>query len=534
MSQYWGLGLAFLYMIAMIVVGFVVQKWIKNSTDFLASGREIGWFVLASGLAACQIAGTTVAGYPGTAYLKGWGAMWGALGWSMAALLFMFFFAKFTRRSGCLTIVEWFETKFGTTTRVIVAIGAIIALLFGGMAQYVGCGNIMTGWLGILYEYAVIIIGVATMIYMYTGGYWATVITDSIQFVICILAVYIVLPLVLVLKFGSLSTISASIPPEILRFPFGTVKFSDLGVASVTGLLCMNISFMWANSYYWGKSAAARSEKVAVKGYGMAALFIVPFAFVSTLAGLYVRAMNPDIATSDQVFGYLLSQMPALVSGFIMMAVLAATQSTITPIVIGNSTIITRDIICRIFPKCNSLKCARACTIILSIANMAMAIWYKSGALYGLAMMGAFVVPALPALILCMIAPKFVTKEAAVCSIGTSIPVGLYWVFLSGKNGQINCIYITFALAAVICVLVSLICKGTGPWWTEKNEKIYREFSSKNGKGGKSLANMRFEDACFEVAKPSIIVAPLVKWAEKYASKHRKDYVPQFTECTAP
>lgn len=530
MSNYWGLGLAFVYMIAMIVVGFVVQKWIKNSNDYLASGREIGWFVLASGLAACQIAGTTVAGYPGTAYSNGWGAMWGALGWSMAALCFMFFFAKFTRRSGCLTIVEWFESKFGTTARIIVAIGAIIALLFGGMAQYVGCANILTGWLGIKYEWAVILLGCVTMIYMYTGGYWATVITDSIQFVICIVAIYIALPIFLVSKFGGFSAIAASVPAEMLQFPFGTAKFSNLTVTSVTGLLCMNISFMWANSYYWGKSAAARNEKTAVKGYGMAALFIVPFAIVSCMAGIYVRAINPDIATSDQVFGYLLAQMPTVLAGFLMMAILAATQSTITPIVIGNSTIITRDIVARIAPKCNTLKVARITTVVLSIANMAMAIWYKTGALYGLAMMGAFVVPALPALILSIIAPKFVTKEAVVVSVGLTIPVGLYWTFLSGMNKTINSIYITFALSAVLCLLICIICKFTGPWWTEKNERIYKQFSNKDGKGAKTLASMRFEDACYEVSKPAIVIKPLVKWAEKTVMKKRSDYVPQYTE----
>lgn len=529
MSNMWGLVLAFSYLVAMIVIGLVVSKWIKSSEDFLISGREVGWFVLASGLAACQIAGTTVAGYPGTAYNNGWGAMWGALGWSISAFLYMFLFARFSRRTGALTIVEFFETQYDTPSRIIVAIGTIIALLFGGMAQYVGCANIIAGWLGINYNTAVIILGVATMIYMYTGGYWATVITDSIQFVICILAIYIVLPAFLLIKFGGFSYLVSGpnpVPAAMLQFPFGTIKISNLLMGSVTGLIAMNISFMWANSYYWGKAVAARSEKIAVKGFGIGALFILPFAFVSAMAGLYVRATVPNIKVSDQVFGYLLQSMHPLLAGFIMMAILAATQSTITPIVIGNSTIITRDIIGRMFPKANLLKVARVTTLVVSIVNMAIAIWFKQGALYGLAMMGAFVVPALPGLLGAVLAPKWVKKEGVVLGMLVAIPAGLYWHFFTKlSNTVMHTLYVTFILSAVILVLVSLIVNITGPWWVSRKDKQRMQY--KDG-SGKDLKAMRFEAACFEVAKPVFVIQPFVRWVENIVVRRRKDYVPEY------
>ncbi|NSW83582.1 MAG: hypothetical protein HPY90_09990 [Syntrophothermus sp.] len=194
MSAYIGLIIAFIYLIAMIAIGIVAMRWIKSGADFLVSGREVGWFVIASSLAACQVAGTTVAGYPGTAYNNGWGAVWGAWGWSISILIFGLLLARFIRRTGAVTLVEWFEASFGTETRVVVAIATIIALLFGGMAQFVGSANIVAGWLRMDYTTAVLIIGIATLIYMYTGGNWATVVTDAYQFIICAVALYVLLP----------------------------------------------------------------------------------------------------------------------------------------------------------------------------------------------------------------------------------------------------------------------------------------------------------------------------------------------------
>lgn len=531
MSNMWGLALSFSYLLAMIIVGFVVSKWIKSSDDYLISGREVSWFVLASGVAACQIAGTTIAGYPGTAYNQGWGALWGAMGWSIAIFAYMIMFARYARRAGTMTIVEWFEATYDTPTRIIVAIGTVFALLFGGMAQYVGCANILSGWLGIDYATAVIILGVVTLLYMYTGGYWATVITDSIQFVICIIAVYIMLPAFLFIKFGDFSYFTTGpnpLPPEMLQFPFGKIKLGNLLMGSVTGLIAMNVGFIWASSYYWGKAVAARSEKIAVKGYGMAALFIVPFAFVSTMAGMYVRATVPDVKVSDQVLGILFQSMHPLLAGFIMMAVLAATQSTITPVVIGNATVITKDILGRIFPQANLLKVARFATLVIGIVNMIMAIWFKQGALYGLSLMSAFVMPALPGLMGAIFVPKFVKKEGVLLGLLVSIPFGLYWQFFTPNATKIaHTLYVTFGLSAAILIVVSIIVSFTGPWWTSRNDKQRAMYSSAIDKCAQAMS---FSQMCFELTKPVIVINPFVRWIESITLRRRKDYAPEYLE----
>lgn len=527
MANMWGLVLSFVYLVAMIGIGLYVSKWIKSSDDFLISGREVSWWVMASGLAAAQIAGTTVAGYPGIAYNNGWGAMWGAFGWSISILIYTLILTKFSRRTGSMTTVEWFEAHFDTKSRLILAIGTIIALIFGGMAQYVGAANIISGWLGIDYTAAVIILGVATMIYLYTGGYWATVVTDSIQFVICILAFYIVLPAFLLIKFGGLSYLTMGpnpVPAAMLAFPFGTIKLNNFIMGSVTGLIMMNVGFIWASSYYWGKSVSARSEAAGLKGFYWATIFIIPFGFVSAMAGLYVRATVPGIKVSDQVFGYLLQSMHPLLAGFIMMAILAATQSTITPIVIGNSTIIARDLFGRVFPKANLLKVARITTVVVSILNIVIAIFFKKGAIYGLAMMSTFILPALPPLLGSIYAPKWVKKEGAVLGMLVAIPLGLWWEFFTSNAKVFSTLYVTLFTSAAIMLVVSFIVNFTGPWWASRNEKQCLDLTG--GAPKTDIRAMSFMDSCYEVSKPLIVIKPFVRFVESIAGKNRKDYQP--------
>lgn len=264
----------------------------------------------------------------------------------------------------------------------------------------------------------------------------------------------------------------------MLDFPFGTIKKADLLLNSVPGLIAMNSGFILANSYYWVKAASARSEKVAVNSAIIAALFILPFGIVSALAGMYVRAAVPGIKVTDQVFGVLLQNMHPLLAVIMIMAILAATQSTANNIVMGNATVIARDIICRIWPNADVVKVSRWATVAVSLISIAMAIWFKKGALYGLALMSTFIVPALPPLLGTLICPKWVKKEGVLLGVGAAIVVGLYWHF--GTNlwaTKMHTMYVTFLVSAVVMIVVSALVAVTGPWWKTKREVQYLELT---------------------------------------------------------
>lgn len=529
MQNLGGLIIALIYMIAMIGIGFSTSKWIRSGDDFLMSGRELSWPVLAGSFAAMQLAGTTIAGYPGTAYKIGWGNLWGAWGWVISAAIYLVLFAKFSRRTGAFTTVEWFEAKFDKTNRLIIAIGTIIALLFGGMGQFVGCANILASWLNVEYTTGVLMIGIATMIYMVVGGFWASMVTDYIQFILAALVVYIVLPGFLFFHFGDISYLTTGanpVPAELLKAPLGTLKVTGfIFPASVIAMIMNNIAFMLSNSYYWNKNVAARSEKAAFKGWKVSLLFVIPFGIVTTLVGLYARATWPNLEVTDRVFGLVLGEMPMLLSGLVMMAILAATQSTANAIILGCSTIVSRDLLKRAFPKADLLKLSQWTTMGIGAICMILAIFFTEGALHGLALMGTFIIPALPPLIATVLWPKWVTKEGSAVAMGVTIPVGLYYHFFTDLSSTVaHTMFVTFGLSFILLIIVDIIVnKFTGPWWKTDREKRREEWKTQ-AQGMAMDKTISYQELYCEAAKPIFIFKPYVRFVEKIARRMHPEY----------
>lgn len=537
-SQLIGFVLAFVYLLGMLWVGIQTSKWIRSGDDFLLSGRELGWFVLAGGTAAMQLAGTTVAGYPGTAYFKGWGAVWGAWGWVFSALVFLFLFSRFSRRTGAFTTVEWFEAKFGSVNRLVLAVGTCIALLFGGMAQFVGASNIVVGWTGMSYTTAVLIIGISTVLYMYFGGFWATMITDTLQFVLAGLVLYIGIPIFLFTRFGGFGFLTSGanpVPPELLSFPLGTMQWGGtfLFGGTVIGFLMLNFAFMLSNSYYWNKSVAARSDRESFKGWLIASLFVIPFGIVTVMIGLYARAAFPGVTVGDQVFGLMLAEMHPILSALMMVGILAATQSTADAVMLGISTILTRDIVPRIAPKADMLYVGKWFTAIIGAIVIAIALWFKQGALYGLALMATFVGPALPPLAFSVLWPRFVSKEGSATGMFAGIVIGIYWQFLSNPplwKTTAHTMFVTFFVSLVVMIVVSIITKFTGPWWTSQQEINRKQYQQAAGGAPAAVNSMSFEYIFCELSKPIFKFKPFIRYVETLAKQKNPNYVSILTE----
>ena len=83
------------YMVMMIIIGFVVSKRNKSSSDFFLGGRQLGPFVTAMSAEASDMSGWLLMGMPGLALMTGVAeAFWTALGLSIGTYLNWFFVAK--------------------------------------------------------------------------------------------------------------------------------------------------------------------------------------------------------------------------------------------------------------------------------------------------------------------------------------------------------------------------------------------------------------------------------------------------------
>ena len=155
---------------------YVAGRSVPAIFNGMATGAD--WMSAASFI---SMAGSLwLLGYDGLAYIMGWTG-----GYVLLALLF----APYIRKFGQYTIPDFVGARYGgKAARTVAAIAAIIVSFTYVTAQVVGVGLIMSRFVGVSYEWGVVI-GLAGVLFCsFLGGMKAVTWTQVAQYVILIVA----------------------------------------------------------------------------------------------------------------------------------------------------------------------------------------------------------------------------------------------------------------------------------------------------------------------------------------------------------
>ena len=213
------------YLIAMVLIGLVVVRKVRNMDDYYLGGRSFGPLVLMATVCATIIGGSGLMGRAGVAYSSGFKAIMTALPY----LLGMFIFSGFAGRIsavgttfGVSSIPDLFEQRFGKSAKV--TLGALIAFtMMGTVASQVTATatiiNMLGNEIGISYEMGAIIACCVFIIYTATSGLFGVIYTDVFQFVMLILFVYILIPASSLAKLGGTHIRPVEHIPRLQKYP---------------------------------------------------------------------------------------------------------------------------------------------------------------------------------------------------------------------------------------------------------------------------------------------------------------------------
>ncbi len=189
------------YLVVIMLVGgyfYSKEKKAGNNSheEFLLAGRSLGKIVIIGTIFATYLGGGTVTGGGNSlAYEFG---IWPSICFaippiiSLSVLLLM---SEKIRNSGCFTVAELLEKKFGSAARTISA--AIIALSFISIVsfQYRGLGFVLSTTTGISVGACTVICAVVVIILAYSGGLKTVAITDAMSAFIMLLSIGLALPM---------------------------------------------------------------------------------------------------------------------------------------------------------------------------------------------------------------------------------------------------------------------------------------------------------------------------------------------------
>ncbi len=376
----------------MIGIGLYCRKHATDVNGFVLGGRSVGPWLSAFAYGTSYFSAVVFIGYAGQFGWKyGIAASWIGLGNALiGSLLAWVVLGRRTRvmsqHLDSATMPEFFGKRFDSPALKVCASLIVFVFLIPYTASlYNGLSRLFGMAFNIDFKLCIIIMAVLTAVYVIAGGYMATAINDFIQGCVMLVGIVAVVAAVLKLNGGFMSALdglaqvtdpAVSETPGIFNSFFGPDPLGLLGVVILTSLGTWGLPQMVQKFY------AIKSEKQIRKGAVISTFFALVVSGGCYFLGGFGRLFSDqiDIAANgyDSIIPTMLSGLPDLLIGLVVILVLSASMSTLSSLVIASSSTLTIDVIKgNIIKDMNEKKqliCIRALIVVFIAISVVIAI----------------------------------------------------------------------------------------------------------------------------------------------------------------
>ena len=479
-----------IFFAVMVGVGLYARKHATNVNDFVLGGRSVGPWLTAFAYGTSYFSAVVFVGYAGQfGYKYGLASTWIGIGNALiGSLLAWVVLGRRTRimtnHLSAATMPDYFGKRYNSNAlRIAASAIAFVFLIPYTASVYNGLSRLFGMAFDIPYEVCVIVMAVLTCVYVILGGYMATAINDFIQGIIMLGGIVAVIAAVLNGRGGFMAAVRALSEFEsdaavtmgqqgAFTSFFGPDPLNLLGVVILTSLGTWGLPQM-VHKFY-----AIKDEKSIQSGTIISTFFAVIVSggcyFLGGFGRLFDTAAIHKADGSvifDAIIPSMLSTLPDLLVGIVIVLVLSASMSTLSSLVLTSSSTLTldflKDNIIKKMTEKKQLLCMRILLVFFILCSVVLALFPPKlvaqfiaqlmGISWG-ALAGAFLAPFLYGLYW-----KGVTRAAVWASFACGIGVTVSNLFLSYIASPINAGAIAMVLGLVVVPVVS--------WLTPKMEE---------------------------------------------------------------
>ncbi len=346
----------------MVIVGFLCRRSASDVSGFVLGGRKAGSWLTAFAYGTSYFSAVIFVGYAGQFGWKyGLASTWVGLGNAfIGSLLAWVILGRRTRlitqQLDSSTMPEFFGKRFGSgALKTAASVIVFIFLVPYTASLYNGLSRLFAMAFDIDYTWCVLLMAVLTGAYVLLGGYMATAVNDFIQGIIMIFGIILVVGAVLRDNGGFMNAIvtlskvegesSVGMNGSFVSF-FGPQPLYLLGVVLLTSL------GTWGLPQMVGKFYAIKNESAIAKGTVISTAFAFLVAGGCYFLGGFGRLYSDSIEYTasgtpvfDSIIPSMLSTLPDIVIGVVVILVMSASMSTLSSLVITSSSTLTLDII---------------------------------------------------------------------------------------------------------------------------------------------------------------------------------------------
>ena len=345
-------GIVGLYILATMIAGIMVRKYVGKVEDFLIAGREMNLYLGIASLAATEFGIVTCMYTAQNGYQFGFaGATPGII---MAAAMYFVgatgFCVRPLRDAGVMTIPELFEKRFGPRVRwaagVVIVLGGLlnmgVFLRTGGEFLVLVCG------FDVRYlEVAMTVLLLAVGVYTVLGGMLSVLVTDFLQFIV--MSVGLILVTVLILWQVGWSTLTETVTAHFGAGGFNPFVHPSMGWQYVLFNVFLNLAAVLTWQTTIARLLAAKDTKTGLGVYKGTSFFFVCRFLIPGIWGIAALAVvAPEAVGGNTLLAmphFLSTIVPAGLLGVLVAAMLAADMSTDSSYMLTWASVIYNDIL---------------------------------------------------------------------------------------------------------------------------------------------------------------------------------------------
>ena len=334
------LGILAVYLAGIIVLGLWIGRRSDTVAEFVVGGRDRPWWLILFSIVATETSTVTFLSIPGFAYTHDMTWLQIPLGFLLGRFAVVFLFVPQYFKGSFYTAYDVLHQRFGgATQKAASAMFIVTRSLADGLRLFLSA-IVLQEMTGIPLHWAVVAMGVGTIIYTFFGGIRSVLVTDMVQFLIYIAGAVIALFIIIHRLPGGWEQLmavgGAAHKFRVFDLSLDWTQPYGLWAGLIGGLFITlgshGVDQMMVQRYLCASSKREAQRALWVGGFVVVAQFAL-FLLIGVGLFVFYQVVAPDMVFErpDRVFArFILDEMPVGLLGILLGAIFAAAMSTLS------------------------------------------------------------------------------------------------------------------------------------------------------------------------------------------------------------
>jgi len=336
------------YAVLMILIGAIVSRRVRGSSDFFVAGRGLGAGLIFSTLLAANIGAGSTVGAAGLGYRDGFSAWWWVGSAGIGSVILAFTVGpriwRLAKQHNLYTVGDYLEFRYDRRVRGVVALllwAASLTILAG---QLIAVAWILNAVAGTSKPVGCAIAAVIITTYFTLGGLHATARVNVLQLTVK-LAGFVIALLFLISISQGLAGVRESAAISVGAVHADSyLGFAGEGWPSVVKYLVTLAPSFVISPGLLQKLFGARDERAVRVGVGVNAIGLLCYAIVPVLMGVIARGRFPALASHELALPAVLTEaLPFWLGALLLGAIFSAELSASDAAMFMLSTSLSKD-----------------------------------------------------------------------------------------------------------------------------------------------------------------------------------------------